>query len=329
MMDFYTVFFPTFFIALIVSAFLTPVLTARLRAAAILDQPNERSSHVVPTPRGGGLALIAVIVPGLLLGLAGNGMPTRPLYLLLAITLLAGVSWLDDKKGASIGLRLLAQILAVLLGLQALPPTPILPFLPWGAERALIGFGWLWFINLTNFMDGIDGLTGLETLFLVATLALTFLLLDWQDPADIMLLALLGGAMVGFLPFNWPPARVFLGDVGSVPIGFMLAYFLLLIAPERPITAFILPLYYLADSTITLLRRALRGEKIWQPHREHFYQRAAARFGHRVAVLWIAMGNAGLGLSAFLFYNHVYVGLAGAIIVVAFLLFALHKLGPK
>jgi UDP-N-acetylmuramyl pentapeptide phosphotransferase/UDP-N-acetylglucosamine-1-phosphate transferase len=242
---------------------------------------------------------------------------------------LAGVSWLDDKKGASIGLRLLAQILAVLLGLQALPPTPILPFLPWGAERALIGFGWLWFINLTNFMDGIDGLTGLETLFLVATLALTFLLLDWQDPADIMLLALLGGAMVGFLPFNWPPARVFLGDVGSVPIGFMLAYFLLLIAPERPITAFILPLYYLADSTITLLRRALRGEKIWQPHREHFYQRAAARFGHRVAVLWIAMGNAGLGLSAFLFYNHVYVGLAGAIIVVAFLLFALHKLGPK
>ena len=142
-------------------------------------------------------------------------------------------------------------------------------------------------------MDGIDGLAGVET----ASIALGIALLGslWINlPATVALYgAALGGAALGFLYWNWRPARIFLGDVGSIPIGFLLGFLLLKTAIAGAwVAALVIPLYYLADATITLVKRLRRGEVIWLPHREHFYQQAARSFGrHDVVVQWIALGN--------------------------------------
>jgi UDP-N-acetylmuramyl pentapeptide phosphotransferase/UDP-N-acetylglucosamine-1-phosphate transferase len=188
-----------------------------------------------------------------------------------AAAMLAAVSWLDDRRGLGALPRIAAQLIAVGLvliptGFSGLansfgpPPWLVLP---------LIALAWVWFVNLYNFMDGIDGITGVET----ACLAFGILALGWPQ-TDAAAAAIMGAAL-GFLAWNWPPARIFLGDVGSVPLGFLLGALLLSLAGDGHwASALILPLYYLADATLTLLRRAARREKIWRAHREHFYQRA-------------------------------------------------------
>jgi UDP-N-acetylmuramyl pentapeptide phosphotransferase/UDP-N-acetylglucosamine-1-phosphate transferase len=138
-------------------------------------------------------------------------------------------------------------------------------------------FGGLWFVNLVNFMDGLDWMTVAEVVPITAALAaIGFLgVLPWQD---IVLSLALCGAMIGFAFFNRPVATLFLGDVGSLPIGLLLGWLLLQVAGSGArAAAILLPLYYLADSTITLIRRAARGEPFWQAHRTHFYQRATDR----------------------------------------------------
>ena len=147
-------------------------------------------------------------------------------------------------------------------------------FLPLWMERALLVVAGVWFVNLTNFMDGIDWMTVAEVVPI--TVYLVVIGLSGGLPAYAVVVAIaLGGAMLGFAPFNQPVARLFLGDVGSLPIGLLLGWLLLLLATQGHVAAAILlPLYYLADATITLLRRLSAGEKIWQAHRTHFYQRA-------------------------------------------------------
>jgi UDP-N-acetylmuramyl pentapeptide phosphotransferase/UDP-N-acetylglucosamine-1-phosphate transferase len=138
----------------------------------------------------------------------------------------------------------------------------------------LIVFAGIWFVNLVNFMDGIDWITVAEVVPVSAGLAL-FGVMGALPPAATALAFALAGAMIGFAPFNRPVARLFLGDVGSLPIGLMLGYLLTLLAGDGHLAAaLLLPLYYLADATITLLRRATRGEALMQAHRSHFYQQA-------------------------------------------------------
>jgi UDP-N-acetylmuramyl pentapeptide phosphotransferase/UDP-N-acetylglucosamine-1-phosphate transferase len=194
--------------------------------------------------------------------------------------LLAAISWLDDLRGLSPVVRLLAQAAAVAIGVFVLPG-------PHNASHlAVIGLLWIWWINLFNFMDGIDGLAGSET----AAIGAGLLLFAWvgagADPAQRVLAAAVTGAAIGFLVWNWSPAKIFLGDVGSVPLGYILGFLLLdLAARGHWKIALILPLYFLADATITLARRLLRGERIWQAHREHFYQQAVRRgLGHAAVV---------------------------------------------
>jgi UDP-N-acetylmuramyl pentapeptide phosphotransferase/UDP-N-acetylglucosamine-1-phosphate transferase len=151
---------------------------------------------------------------------------------------------------------------------------------------AAIGLVWIWWINLFNFMDGIDGLAGSEAAAIGAGLLLFGSVGAGADPALRTLAAAVTGAAIGFLVWNWSPARIFLGDVGSVPLGYILGFFLLDLAVRRYWKiALILPLYFLADATITLARRLLRGERVWQAHREHFYQQAVRRgLGHAAVV---------------------------------------------
>lgn len=274
-----------------------------LRKRSVLDHPNPRSSHTVPTPRGGGLAVVAVLVPTwVVIGLSGEGAPPEVWALGGGALGLAAISWYDDLAGMAPPWRLLGQAVAVVLVLAAMAGRgPFLAgLLPPAADVLAAGLLWVWFINLFNFMDGIDGIAGAETASIGAGVAVVVSIAG----AD-RTLALYGltaaAAGLGFLWWNWRPARIFLGDVGSVPLGFLLGWLLLsLSARGLWAAALILPLYYLADATVTLGRRALRGDPVWRAHREHFYQRAARRGLDHAFVVWtvIAADLVLVGLAA-------------------------------
>ena len=247
-----------------------------------LAKPNARSSHRTPTPQGGGIAVIAataaaiLIAPGL--QLFGPGLNPPLPAILAAAVVMAGIGAIDDIHPLPAAPRLLLQAIIVAGVIYTLPDQlRIVPPLPWWLERLLLVLGGLWFVNLVNFMDGIDWMTVAEVVPLTAGLVGLGLAGALPPYGTVVALAL-GGAMLGFAYFNRPVARVFLGDVGSLPIGLLLGWLLLLVAAGgHLVAAIVMPLYYLADATATLLRRLLRGEPIWKPHRTHFYQRATDR----------------------------------------------------
>jgi UDP-N-acetylmuramyl pentapeptide phosphotransferase/UDP-N-acetylglucosamine-1-phosphate transferase len=302
-----------------------------LRKSRVLDHPNDRSSHLVPTPRGAGAAVIP-LVAGLWIAVdIGWGQSTSHalVWPALSALLLCALSWFDDVKGLPPLVRFCAHIfvVAVLLYVQ---PSDVLyaqGLLPVWADRLVAGFVWVWFINLFNFMDGIDGISGVETLAIglgitAMTFGSSFLIEPLALPAVV-----LAGAALGFLALNWHPAKIFLGDSGSVPLGLLLGWLLLeLAAAGYWAAALILPLYYLADATITLLRRFARHEKIWQAHRQHFYQRAVAGgLSHSRVSSMIALANAGLIVLAILSGEFVVGSLVGAVLITALLLAAMHR----
>ena len=190
---------------------------------------------------------------------------------------LAAVSWIDDLRSLPPLIRLAAQGLAVAVGTASLLDDGFFfqGLAPGWLDPLVAALGWIWFVNLFNFMDGIDGITGVETACVGGGAALVAFLAPETAGLTPVFGLTLAAAALGFLVWNWHPAKIFLGDVGSVPVGFLLGWILFdLTAAGLWAPAIILPLYYLADATITLARRALRGEKIWRAHREHFYQRA-------------------------------------------------------
>ena len=253
-----------------------------LLARYALARPTARSSHTKPTPQGGGIAVIAamtLVTAGALLLFPGLFDDPRPLTGALAAVLgLALVGVTDDVRPLAALPRLVLQAAAVTVVLATLPAEMrILPLLPWWLERALLLIGGVWFVNLTNFMDGIDWMTVAEVVPVTAALAL-FGALGALPPGATAVSFALCGAVLGFAPFNRPVAHLFLGDVGSLPIGLALAWLLILLAGHGHLSvALLLPLYYAADTTITLLRRLIKGEPIMQAHRSHYFQRAADR----------------------------------------------------
>ncbi len=279
---------------LIGTAWLTGVVMGWLRRRDILDHPVERSSHQVPIPRGGGLALIPLVLVAWLV-LAAMGEAPRGTNAIIAIAaLLAIVSWRDDRSGLGVGWRLATHFAAVALGVLALPDAaPVFQgLLPPVVDRLAAVLVWVWFVNLYNFMDGIDGITCTETIFLGLGAAVVWLLADAGAQGAPMLALIAAAGAAGFLCWNWPRAKIFLGDVGSVPLGFMMGWLLLSMASKGLwAPALILPLYYLADATLTLLLRTGRGERIWRAHRQHFYQRALAPDGDHGAVLVLIAGG--------------------------------------
>jgi UDP-N-acetylmuramyl pentapeptide phosphotransferase/UDP-N-acetylglucosamine-1-phosphate transferase len=262
-------------IAAVICAGLIVALRPLLQRYA-LARPNARSSHVTPTPQGGGVAVIAATAIGaaltVLFGSAASG--TAILIVLTAAFCLAAVGMIDDLRPIPVIPRLTLQLAVVVVLFTALPPQIRLFEMPVAIERAFIVLGMLWFINLVNFMDGLDWMTVAE--MVPMTVALGAIALLGEAPADILPIALaLAGALLGFAPFNRPVAKLFLGDVGSLPIGLLTGWCLLELASRQNLAAAILlPLYYLSDATITLVWRLVKGEKFWDAHRSHFYQRA-------------------------------------------------------
>lgn len=274
-------------------ALATGLLRSVLLRRAVLDRPNERSSHRVPTPRGAGLALLPLLLAAFLLLHGRVPLPGEGPWIVGAAAALMLLSFLDDLRGLGPALRLLAHAAAVGVGLAALPAGFSLTggWLPPWADLALAGLAWLWLTELTNFMDGIDGISGVELGCVALGLALAAALALLPAALGLHALALLG-ALLGFLAWNWPPAAIFLGDSGSVPLGY-LAGWLLLLACDAGLwpLALILPAYYWADATLTLARRAARGEKVWRAHRSHLYQRAAGDGPHAPVSLAILLAN--------------------------------------
>jgi UDP-N-acetylmuramyl pentapeptide phosphotransferase/UDP-N-acetylglucosamine-1-phosphate transferase len=265
--------------AALLSAGLIAVLLPHLRTHAPAS-PNARSSHRVTTPQGGGAGVIVAML-AVALGAAAlfhtlqGGDVRQLLALTMGAALLAVVGGIDDIRGLAPLPRLIAQCAAVGLVIALLPPDlRLLPMLPWWIEATGLLIGGIWFVNLTNFMDGIDWMTVAEVVPVTGAIVLLGLLGIVPPLPTLVALALLG-AMLGFAPFNKPVARLFLGDVGSLPIGLVLGWLLLRVAGRGELAAaLILPLYYVADATLTLIRRMAAGEPIWQAHRSHFYQRA-------------------------------------------------------
>jgi UDP-N-acetylmuramyl pentapeptide phosphotransferase/UDP-N-acetylglucosamine-1-phosphate transferase len=267
-----------FLLCFLLTLGLTWLLRRWLLRRQILDRPNERSSHKAPTPRGGGIAVLAVLLPAWAL------IEPALWPQLLGALALAIVGWWDDLRGISPWPRLAVQIAAVAFGLWCMRPLADGQFtgglLPQPFDSLLAGLAWLWFVNLFNFMDGIDGIAGSEAASIGFGLAVLALWFGGFGDLDQLSLALVG-AVLGFLYWNWHPARIFLGDVGSQSLGYLIGFLLLRAAGDGAwAAAIILPLYFWVDATWTLLRRARAGENILAAHAQHFYQRSL-RLGRR------------------------------------------------
>jgi UDP-N-acetylmuramyl pentapeptide phosphotransferase/UDP-N-acetylglucosamine-1-phosphate transferase len=261
-----------------VSAALVAVLRPLL-TRYVMANPNSRSSHRVATPQGGGLAVIAGSIVAVACGffLVPDIAPsTRQLGVLVAAVIgLAIVGVSDDIRPLDAVPRLILQGVAVAVIVAILPDgLRVLPFFPWWAEALLMLVAGVWFVNLVNFMDGIDWMTVAEVVPVTVGLSIAAALGVLPAEGAVVAMALCG-AMIGFAPFNKPVATIFLGDVGSLPIGLLLFWLLALLAGGGHLAAaLLLPLYYVADTTITLIRRYRAGEQVTQAHRSHFYQRA-------------------------------------------------------
>lgn len=307
-----------------------------LRARQILDHPNERSSHKQPVPRGAGLATSAVLI------LAWSAIaaitayePEKMMAVPLAALVLAAVSWIDDLRGLNPVLRLAIQFAAAIAAVPAIAHSGLVfqGLLPPVFDQAAAVILWVWFVNLFNFMDGIDGIAASEA----ASIGIGIFVLAIVFPGAVsetgtpLYAAVTAAAALGFLCWNWEPAKIFLGDVGSVPFGYLLGFLLLSLAAQGQwAAALVLPLYYMADSGITLAARLAAGEKIWRAHARHFYQQAARRLGsHAKVVRAIVAANLALIVLALISASRPWPSLAAAAAVVAILLFYLAKGGAR
>src|SRR5665213_1291062 len=259
--------------ALLSAAIIWTIRPLMLRHALVL--PNARSSHQIPTPQGAGIAVMAatLLVSGIIMAMAGSTAMQIPMAVFAASSFIAVVGLADDVKSIDVLPRLLLQGAAVaVVVFTSSSDLRIVPACPLWIERSLLLLAGLWFVNLVNFMDGLDWMTVAEVVPITAALLLLGTLGEFPASPTLVAAALCG-AMFGFAPFNRPVAKIFLGDVGSLPIGLLLGWCLLQLGYDRHYAAaLLLPMYYLFDATATLLRRMARREPFWAAHRSHFYQ---------------------------------------------------------
>jgi UDP-N-acetylmuramyl pentapeptide phosphotransferase/UDP-N-acetylglucosamine-1-phosphate transferase len=257
-----------------------------------MDHPTHRSSHDAPTPRGGGLGLIAVVIVAFAVLDFSTPSPVM-VASIAACAAVAAVGWFDDRRGLSVRTRLIVHVLSgVAVGMVSLQPDA-----PLVTRIAMVLWWAFWTvssINLVNFMDGINGLVASQ----IAIFAASLMLFDWPFANASWHAAAVAAACVGFLPWNFPRARIFLGDVGSGALGFLVPLLALLAMRESSIGLIqahlpLMPLF--GDATVTIARRWRRGENLTEAHRSHLYQRLAnGGMGHtRVTLIYAAASLTG------------------------------------
>jgi len=266
-----------------------------LRRIAMIDHPTDRSLHAAPTPRGGGLAVVIGIATGFAVGVLDHSIHVDTLAVLCIAAALAmgAIGLMDDLVSLSARIRLVAQLavgsaIATAAVVVSTSTTWVLVISP--VVGALGGAA---FVNAYNFMDGVNGISSFTAI--VAGGWYAFLGSNLNDPA-LILGGVLAGAAFGFLPWNAPRARVFLGDVGSYSMGALLAFLALDVAirHDAPLAAIAPLIVYITDTGTTLVRRARRGEQLTEPHREHVYQRLVTQGRSHITVAVAAAGAAGL-----------------------------------
>lgn len=285
---------------LIASALLTAIVRKVAVSSGLLDVPNARSSHVKATPRGGGLAIVLSATATLLILTAAGDTNSALCWILVGGGVaVAAIGFADDRRTISAVIRLLVHIAAAAWVVVWIGGVSEIAF-----EGHIVHLGWIgdvlgiagvvWVLNLFNFMDGIDGIAASEAAF-VTLAALLPLSLCGVSSAVLGASLVIGAACLGFLPSNWSPAKIFLGDVGSGYIGYALAALALASAHERPTTIWvwlILGGVFFVDATVTLIRRLVRGERIHEAHRSHAYQWLARRWrSHRRVTLAVLVIN--------------------------------------
>jgi UDP-N-acetylmuramyl pentapeptide phosphotransferase/UDP-N-acetylglucosamine-1-phosphate transferase len=289
------------------SYLLTVRLIKVLRKKNIVAIPNSRSNHIQPTPIGGGLAIIASFFLGCLPLVAMVDSIVPPILIFLALAILCIISFKDDIKHVSIGLRLFTHFIAAIIGASVIQHNGSVfqGILPTYVEYTIIVLIIVTFMNLFNFMDGIDGMTGAETMHLCLSSAMILYLINNQS-SYIFVALILAASTAGFLVFNWHPAKIFIGDAGSITLGYILSLLLLVVAAKGAwVQALILPMYYFADAGFVLLKRAICLEKIWQAHSKHFFQLAVrAGISHAEVVIKVVVLNIILTLLSLVAFHY-------------------------
>ena len=258
----------------------------------LLDVPNQRSSHHLPTPRGGGLGIVLAFFSAVIFTVQKDWFGLDFLLLLSMSMLIAGIGFWDDHQHVAARWRFLVHLIAAmgaLFFLQGLPPLSFGSLvIDLGLFGYILGVVYLvWMLNLFNFMDGIDGIAASEAVFVAAALA------GFMFAVDVHLTfiaAALAVSSLGFLCWNWPPAKIFMGDVGSGFLGFVLGLLILLFSNQEPgflYIGLILCAVFVVDASLTLITRFIRGEKWYAAHCSHAYQHAARKYGHLKVVLSI------------------------------------------
>lgn len=320
----------TALVAFAIALPLTRLMIPWLAHSGAVATENNRTMHTGVVPKGGGLALLIALVAALLICHPFDSLAPA---LAAGLIVSAAVSWRDDVEPVSPKIRLPLHLAAAAMFVLSLPEGALVfqGFIPLALDRALTILALAWMMNLYNFMDGINGLAGSET----AAIALGYLLIAFGSPvimAHAPLAAALLGASLGFLVWNLRErgkALVFLGDVGSVPLGYLTGALTIDLAVQGLwAAALILPSYFFADATSTLLRRFFNGEKVWEAHKTHAYQRAAQVFGAHLPVVWrVAAANVSLIAAALWSVQVPWLSLAAAalVLIMLFQLFAMAR----
>ena len=267
---------------------LTAWLLDHSRIIQLVDRPNSRSSHSTPTPRGGGLSMVTVMTCGAIV-LYAAGWLSLPMATVLVIGGLsvAAVGFCDDVRSVPIAFRMSVHIGAAVLAVYCLGGSSTIHVgqlvVNLGAVApALRVIAIIWVLNLFNFMDGIDGIAASEAVFILLGAAGLGLFLAQCSPTQVTLALVVGAACLGFLRWNWSPAAIFMGDVGSGYLGYVIAVIAVDSSQTSAINVFawlILGGVFIVDATVTLVRRLIRRERVYQAHRTHAYQWLARRWG--------------------------------------------------
>ncbi|CAM4464423.1 MAG: Decaprenyl-phosphate N-acetylglucosaminephosphotransferase [Legionellaceae bacterium] len=283
----------------IISVLLTGAIRFYALCHAIMDIPNERSSHHTPTPRGGGLAIAITFFLGIGVLIFQKKIPSNLGFaLLIPGFIIAAIGFLDDCYHISIFYRLIAHFTAAIVSLYYLDIHSVTVFGPISIHitflhKVFLIFIIVWFINLYNFMDGIDGLASSEALFVCLAISLLLKGIHISFICGILI-----AAVSGFLIWNWPPAKIFMGDVSSSLLGFIFGILSIYTASQHYLTLttwFILLAIFIADASFTLIRRILAREKWYTPHRSHAYQRLIHYgFSHQKVTLMLMAFNIGI-----------------------------------
>jgi Fuc2NAc and GlcNAc transferase len=259
----------------------------------LVDRPNSRSSHSTPTARGGGLSIVAVTTCAVVILCAARilSLPMTVVLVLGGVSI-AAIGFWDDVRSAPIAVRMIVHLAAAALAVYCLGSTSVVRIGDFVVDLGVIGpvlrvLVIVWILNLFNFMDGIDGIAASEAVFILFGAAGLGLLFAHSSPPQVALALVVGAACLGFLRWNWSPAAIFMGDVGSGYLGYVIAVIAVDSFQTSAINIYawlILGGVFIVDATLTLVRRLIRRERVYQAHRTHAYQWLARRWGSHSSV---------------------------------------------